>query len=177
MKMNILFVFDYYPPHIGGGEVIYRNYCEGLAKRGHKVSVVTLNHTGRLKEKDTMNGVTIFRVRTPFNSRYLYSFLSLFKILKLAKSADIIHTAFFASPLPALIASKLLKKPIIVTVHEAWGKLRFAFKGSMLKKVFEFFAESILLRLPFTKFNCYSLYTFNSLRMLGFLVIKSPLFL
>jgi glycosyltransferase involved in cell wall biosynthesis len=165
--MNILFVFDYYHPHVGGAEVIYKNYCEGLAERGNKVTVVTLNHTGKLKEKEIVKNVTVFRVRTPFNSRYLFSFLSIFKILKLAKNADIIHTAFFMSALPAIIVSKLLRKPIIVTVHEVWGNLRFFFKESVIKKIFDFLAESVYLKLPFTKFNCYSFYTFNSLRLLG----------
>jgi glycosyltransferase involved in cell wall biosynthesis len=165
--MKILFVLDYYYPHVGGAEVIYKNYCEGLAKRGHRVNVVTLNHTGNLKDEESVNGVSIHRVKVPLNSRYLFPLFSLFKIWKLTKNADIIHTAFFLSPFAAFIVAKLRKKPIFVTVHEIWQKLWFEFEKNPIKKILSYFGEKFLLLLPYTKVICYSFYTFNSLRLAG----------
>jgi hypothetical protein len=39
--IKILFVLEYYSPHIGGMETLFQNLCEGLVKRGYKVAVVT----------------------------------------------------------------------------------------------------------------------------------------
>ncbi|MBW1989278.1 MAG: glycosyltransferase family 1 protein, partial [Deltaproteobacteria bacterium] len=39
--MNILFVLEYYPPHVGGGEVLFSRLAGGLAARGHGVKVLT----------------------------------------------------------------------------------------------------------------------------------------
>ena len=41
-------------------------------------------------------------------------------VKKLAKKCDLIHTTTFNGAPPAFVASKLRKKPIILTVHEVW---------------------------------------------------------
>jgi len=44
--MKVLFVLEYYSPHIGGAEVLFKNLCEGLTGKGHDVAVVTLRLPG-----------------------------------------------------------------------------------------------------------------------------------
>jgi glycosyltransferase involved in cell wall biosynthesis len=118
MKMNVLFVLENYFPHIGGVEVVFRNLCEGLVKKGYHVDIVTHRLKGT-KKSEVIGGVNIHRVNC-FRSRYLFTFFSVPKVLKLAKKADIIHTTTFNAAFPAWFASKLLKKKCIITVHEVW---------------------------------------------------------
>ena len=49
--MKILFVLENYIPHIGGVEIVFRNLCEGLAKKGEDISIVTRSeeHTSELQ--------------------------------------------------------------------------------------------------------------------------------
>jgi len=39
--MRICFILEYYHPHIGGVEYLFKNLIEGLSKRGFEVSVLT----------------------------------------------------------------------------------------------------------------------------------------
>ena len=39
--MKILFVTDYYYPHIGGVEKLFKSLAESLVEKGNKVSVIT----------------------------------------------------------------------------------------------------------------------------------------
>ena len=116
--MNILFVLENYLPHIGGVETVFKNLAEGLVKKEHTVNIVTHKLKGTRKF-EKINGVNIFRVAC-FGNRYLFTFLSIPKVIKLAKTSDIIHTTTFNAAPPAFVASKITKKPIILTVHEVW---------------------------------------------------------
>ncbi len=60
--MKVLFLNTLYAPHIGGGaEIILKSLVEGIAMRGHDVTVLT---TGPLPgvQKERINGVTVLRV-------------------------------------------------------------------------------------------------------------------
>lgn len=96
--MKILFVLEYYFPHIGGVETLFKSLCEGLVKKGHKVKVVTMQIEGT-KGNEIVNGVDITRI--PFPNRYLFTFLSFFDVLRLAKGVDIIVTTTYNGAPPA----------------------------------------------------------------------------
>ena len=118
--MKILFVLENYLPHIGGVEVVFRNLCEGLARQGHSVDIVTHRLKGTALD-ETINGVKVHRVRVPpFASRYFFTFFSIPLVLRLAKEADLIHTTSFNGAPPAYLAAKLKRKPCVITVHEVW---------------------------------------------------------
>jgi glycosyltransferase involved in cell wall biosynthesis len=116
--MKILIVLENYLPHIGGVELVFKNLISGLVKQGHDITVLTqrLPHT---KKEEIINGAKIIRIRC-FGSRYLFSFFAIPKAIKLAKEADIIHTTTFNGAPPAWVASKIRKKPLLLTVHEVW---------------------------------------------------------
>jgi glycosyltransferase involved in cell wall biosynthesis len=60
--MKVLFLNTLYAPHIGGGaEIILKSLVEGIAMRGHDVTILT---TGPLPgvQKEKINGVTVLRV-------------------------------------------------------------------------------------------------------------------
>lgn len=116
--MHILIVLENYYPHIGGVEVLFQTLAEGLVKQGHKVSIVTHKLKGSV-DFEILNGVEIHRVRC-LDSRYLFTFLSIPKVFRLARKADIIHTTTFNGAPPAWLVSRILRKPCLITVHEVW---------------------------------------------------------
>jgi glycosyltransferase involved in cell wall biosynthesis len=121
--VNILFILENYAPHIGGVETIFRNLCEGLAARGHKVTVIT-HQLPRTPKNEVINGVNVMRVPC-LDSRYIFTFACIPKAISYAKDADIIHTTTFNAAPPAWLAARVRKKQVIITVHETWmGKWR-----------------------------------------------------
>ncbi len=149
--MNILFVLENYLPHIGGVEIVFKNLGEGLAKQGHDVSIVTHRMKGT-KKFEIIEGVKVHRIDC-FHSRYWFTFLSIPKVMSLAKKADIIHTTSFNGAPPAWLVSKLTRKPCIITVHEVWinkwSKLTEMNKISALKHEF---LERLIYMLNYNKY-------------------------
>jgi glycosyltransferase involved in cell wall biosynthesis len=65
--MKLLFVNSFYDPHVGGGaELTLKRLSEGLATRGHRVSVLATAPQEQAPE--WVNGVQVFRV--PIDNRY-----------------------------------------------------------------------------------------------------------
>jgi len=119
--LRIVFVLEYFPPHVGGVETLFDHLTEGLARRGHTVSVVTLYLPGTPR-REVRKGVEIIRVRTPQRARrYLFTLFSLPAVLKRAAAADIIHTTTYNAAITARLAAIVRRKPVVVTVHEVFG--------------------------------------------------------
>ena len=116
--MKILFVLEYYAPYIGGAESLFRTLCEGLASRGHKITVLT-RRFGTTKEQEVINNVDIRRIRT-FN-RLGFAFIAWLHVWRFARKVDLVHTATFLSAFPAWFGVLLARKPCSITVHEVWG--------------------------------------------------------
>lgn len=166
--INVLFVLEYYPPHIGGVEILFKNLCEGLAQRGHKVALVTSRLAGT-QAMEVVNGVTIRRVRVPRRgSRYWFTFLSIPQVLKSARGADVVHTTTYNGAFPAWLISKLLGKRCIITVLEVLGSLWKDLAGiSWFSAKLYQLLEQLIISLPFDRYVCISKYTHNSLKMAG----------
>jgi len=149
--MKILFVLEFYPPHIGGVEIVFKNLAEGLVKEGHEVTIVT-QRLNRTKKQEIVNGVSIFRINC-LSSRYLFTFLSIPKVFNLAKQADIIHTTTYNGAFPSWIAARLLRKPSIITIHEILGKswLTFGNLNWFTAKLHQFLERLII----FLNFDCF----------------------
>lgn len=154
-KLKILFVLENYIPHIGGVEIVFKELGEGLVKLGHEVNIVTHQLKGT-KRFEVINGVNVHRIPC-FQSRYLFTYLSIPKVLKLAKKADIIHTTTFNGAFPAWVASKLLKKPSIITIHEVWiGKWGKVTEMNFLSCIIHDFLERLIYMLDFDNYVCVS---------------------
>jgi len=149
--MKILFVLENYMPHIGGAEVLFKNLAEGLVKKGHKINIVTHRIKGT-KSFEVINGVNVYRINC-LHSRYWFSIFSIPAVLKLARKADIIHTTTYTGTLPAIIASKILRKPSVITVLEILGKnwQKFGGMGFFSAKMHQFL-EWIIMKLKFDFF-------------------------
>src|SRR3989338_5192334 len=149
--MKILFVCENYLPHIGGAEVVFKNLAEGFVKLGHEVFLVT-HRIKDTKKYELMNGVKVYRVNC-FKSRYLFSFLAIPKVLRLAKKADVIQTTTFNGAPPAWVGAKLAKKPVVLTVHEIWiGKWAEVTGFSCIKASMHELLERMIYLLPFDRY-------------------------
>jgi len=158
---------EYYPPNIGGVETVFENLCQGLAHRGHTVIIVTSRLTGT-KSFEIDDGVTIYRVRVPQRgARYWFTFLSIPLVLKYARKTDLIHTTTYNGAIPAWLASKLLRKKCIITVHEILGVIWRAFPGigGFSARLHQLF-ERLIISLSFDRFVAVSEYTKGSLKHL-----------
>ncbi len=167
--MKILFVVEYYYPHVGGGETLYQTVAEGLASKGCEVAVVT---TGlpEVKKEEILNGVKLYRIPTPkiFGRHYWFTFFSLPKILRLARDYDLIHTTTYNAALPAWLAAKLRRKRVVITVLQAWGALWKTYQGmSWLSARLHQLFERFVIRLPFDDYICISEHTKNSVMAMG----------
>jgi glycosyltransferase involved in cell wall biosynthesis len=158
--MRICYVLEYYLPHIGGVEESFRQVIDWLAKEGDDISVVTSRLPGT-PSFEIMKGVKIYRVDVPHKGdRYWFSLLALPKVLEVARKCDIIHTTTYNAALPAWLASKLLGKPAVMTVHEVFGELwsRLTGMGKASALAHQLF-EAIIVSLPFDAYVVHSKYT------------------
>lgn len=165
--LRILFILEYYPPHVGGGETLFRDLAAGLVAAGHSCEVVTARLAGTpvYEERD---GVKIHRVRVPKKGdRHWFTFFALPLCLKLAREADVIHTMTYNAALPAWLAARMRRKPALILVHEvlgrSWKDLGFSPALSSLYR----FLEALVLALPFDAYPANSRATFKALARSG----------
>jgi D-inositol-3-phosphate glycosyltransferase len=166
--MKILFVLEHYYPYIGGAEVLFKNVCEGLAARGHSVTVITTLLPGTEKI-EVLNGVKIDRVNTPIKaSRYWFTFLAIPLAIKLAGQSDIVHTTTYNGAFPARLASWFKRKKCIITVLEIIGYRWRELPGmDPIKAWFYRFLEGLIIRMPFNRYIAISRYTSDCVKELG----------
>ena len=154
--MKICFVYEYYYPHMGGGETLVQQLAEGLASRGHDVCVITSQLPGTDREQ-TLNGVRISRVPVPrFGDRYWFTILGIRRIMKAAAEADIIQAATYNGAITAWLAAKIKKKPVVLFPFEVlrglWHKIGLNPAAAMTYRIF----EEAILALPYDSYSCIS---------------------
>lgn len=125
-RMNIVITTDYFPPHLGGGvEVVtYHLACE-LVRLGHGVNVVTLNSSGG-KSEEELDGFHVYRSnlidltrRLGIQSAFSIETIRLIRDICRREHVDIIraNNLYFITTLAACISKRLLKKPLVTTLH------------------------------------------------------------
>ena len=62
--MRILHTVTYYHPHWTGLAKVVRLLAEGLAERGHEVTVLTSRHSPDLPRREVVNDVQVYRLAT-----------------------------------------------------------------------------------------------------------------
>jgi glycosyltransferase involved in cell wall biosynthesis len=60
--MRVLIALTYYRPHVSGLTIYAERLARGLARRGHRVTVLTSRFAPTLAERETVDGVAIVRV-------------------------------------------------------------------------------------------------------------------
>jgi D-inositol-3-phosphate glycosyltransferase len=148
--MHILFVLDYYHPHIGGGELIFQRLAEGLVERGHTVKVIASNNIKELPKIESLNGVEIERISVPRSGeRFFFSILGARSVLRNARQVDIVHTSAYGGALTAFLAARLAGRPILFTIHEVLGKLWRQVEGNPIKAFSYQLIEWVITSLPY----------------------------
>ncbi len=149
--MKVLFVLEYYDPHIGGVETLFKSLAQQLVKKGHEITVVTNRYDTNLEAYESVDGIEIYRYR--FYNRYLFTFLAWIPALRHVKQVDLIHTTSYNAGLPAWIIAKIRRKEVVITFHEYWGKLWFELPWlNPISRYLNSIFERMLIKLSFRKF-------------------------
>ncbi len=118
--MKILMALDYYRPNVSGLTLYVEHLAEGLAARGHEVSVLTHRHLAELPEESHENGVRV--LRAPVGGRLGKALIAHPAAIPRAAAeidrADVLH---LHSPLVRAVGlstlAATLRVPIVVTYH------------------------------------------------------------
>lgn len=166
--MKILYVLEYYYPHIGGAEILFQNLAEGMAERGNEIKVIT-NYLNGTKKNEILNGVFIKRIKLPKPKRFFFTFFSFPFIMAMSKEIDIIHASTYGGVFSASFAGYILKKPTVLSVHEIWlEEWKNVSFVSKIQKISGPIQEIFLLSLPFNIRVSESKYTLKRLIDLNF---------
>lgn len=123
---RILIVCHYYPPHVGGIEIVAYNEAHRQAALGNNVTVVT-SRTHIDPPSGTYDGVHVLRVPA-FNGLErkgipfpIFSPRLLVQIWRSTRKADIvhIHDVFYISSWSAALIAWIQRKPTVITQHVA----------------------------------------------------------
>ena len=132
--MKILFLSQYFYPHIGGVEKHVLMVSRELVKFGHQITILTLKHDVKLKSFELIQGIKV--VRIPYCESKRGKWRKLWQNRQLFKSADIIHCHdifFWYLPFCLLLPFK----PVFTTFHGWEGKFPVPFKNLVLRKLYE----------------------------------------
>ena len=108
---KILIVTDYYFPHKSGITTYIENLIKILEENNYKITVLTGNYNGKLKNYESRGNVKIIRSKVSFNlSRGFYSFDLIRVFIKESNQADFINIHFPITEIFPLLF--LTSKPI-----------------------------------------------------------------
>jgi glycosyltransferase involved in cell wall biosynthesis len=163
--MRILFVNQVFLPSVGGSQIMTFEIAKRLVMKGHKVTVITVREKN-YKKSEVLNGINVLRVPMLFGSSRTILLTAIPYIIKCAREADIIHAHQFFPSIAAYFVGKLCKKPVILQMHEVFGRFFY----ETYSKPIAFFSElieKITLRLKFDKIICNSKDTLEGCRRRG----------
>ena len=144
---KVLFVLTYYYPSWTGLTAYAQRVAEGLAKRGHTVTVLTTRHNKSLSSVECYQGVKIIRVKPFFKiSRSLIAPGIFFSLIKLRKEYDVVSIYLpYSGVLPATLICRLLDKKVYFTDNGDLGLPKGLFNWFLKKAYYwlTFFAAKI----------------------------------
>jgi len=117
--MKVLMVLTYYYPHWTGLTAYARRLAEGLARRGHEVTVLCSRHDPGLAGEEVHAGVRVVRLPVLFRlSRGVVMPGFPGALWRLMREADVvqIHTPLLEAPLVTFFG-RLLRRPVVFTHH------------------------------------------------------------
>ena len=117
--MKILMALDYYRPNVSGLTLYVEHLAEGLAARGHDVSVLTHRHLPELPAEERENGVRVLRAWVAGRiGKALVSPAILARAVSEIPRCDLLHVH---APLVNAVAFSALaatfRVPLVVTYH------------------------------------------------------------
>jgi glycosyltransferase involved in cell wall biosynthesis len=117
--VKILVILTYYYPHWTGLTAYARRLAEGLARRGHQVTVLTARYWETLPKEEVHNGVRIVRLRSLLRiSRGLVLPSFPLAAYRLIQEHDVVqvHVPILEAPLVTALAKRWGKK-VVITHH------------------------------------------------------------
>lgn len=118
--MRILQQCIYFPPEVGGLESHAYYLCRDLVRLDHSVTMITSRSKPEAAAREVMEGVHVIRTWFPDKSPrgwIAHTMASIPAYLPHAKRADILHAQTFASAPPAMLAKRLYRVPMVLTLH------------------------------------------------------------
>jgi len=132
--MNVLLLAQFFSPTRGGGEVMFYQLAEQLARRGHKMFVIKHKMLSSNLSRDNLNSlpsnVMVYEIEPAVEHRggfpagmlqdILYVLNSIKMGLKIIKSnhVDVIHCNHYSPVFAGWLLSKLTGVPLFVTLHD-----------------------------------------------------------
>ncbi len=117
--LSVLQLLTYYLPHRTGLTLHVQRLAEELARRGHRVTVMSARFKRELPSEETIAGVQVRRLAAPLRvsrGRLMPGYpLALWRLVR---RHDVVHahSPLFELPLVAL-ACRLARRPLLVTHH------------------------------------------------------------
>ena len=62
MKMKILFIVDFFYPHVGGVPTLFLNLTKEMVGKGHDVTVIT-THANGTRDHEIYQGIKIYEIK------------------------------------------------------------------------------------------------------------------
>ena len=134
MFMNILLLTQFFSPTRGGGEIMFYQLADRLARKGHKVFVIKHKVLGSDSSRDNLNtlpsNVIVYEIDPAVKHKgglpagvlqnFLYAFNSIKTGLKIIRGnrVDIIHSNNYSPVFAGWFLSKLTSIPLLVTIHD-----------------------------------------------------------
>jgi glycosyltransferase involved in cell wall biosynthesis len=117
--VKILMSLDYYRPNVSGLTLYVQHLAEGLARRGHAVTVLTHRHLSGLPAEASENGVRVLRARVAAHvGKALISPALLARAVGALPHHDVLHLhAPLVNAVPLSVLASTLRVPIVVTYH------------------------------------------------------------
>lgn len=140
--MKILFVSDFYYPHIGGVTEHIYHLANEFEEMGHKVSVLTANIEGDLKP-DERRVIRLGKSMViPMNQSCarITGWVNLSSLSEIVNSFDVIHIHGIIAPTLPLFSLKVSRKTNIFTFHPT-------FEYSVLYKIFKNYLNDYFKRI------------------------------
>jgi 1,2-diacylglycerol 3-alpha-glucosyltransferase len=148
-KRKVVLISDWYFPQVGGIEYSMHALAKTLAVHGHEVSVITRSYPG-VPEHCTRDGVSVIRIKgKPFPGlrRFLMpnAYKQLYYLLKKG-DYEIVNCHGLDSPIgiSALVASRRLKIPVVITNHSLVGHTIYGPFLYLLGKLFLRCADAVI---------------------------------
>ncbi len=99
----------------------------GLARRGHRVDMLTSRSMPGLARSEQVKGVHVHRAWMPGKSPFgwiAHTGATLPVHMRLARNTDIFHAHTFASAVPAMVTRKVFRRPLVLTLHTSHFLMR-----------------------------------------------------
>jgi len=164
--LNILYITQLFSATRGGGEVIFYDFAEGIAKRRHHIDIVS-HKIINFKDENNLERVTMHRIRPAIEYKgglppsikqnLMYIINAIIKGSQIIRQndIDIIHTNNWSSIIVGSILARVHHTPVISTIHdifstnsENWKKWAAQNNLSYISSIIGPLFEKITVKMP-----------------------------